>query len=325
VKQPDEVELNLTGESLRLTLPAGASQSVQPFPDNPEVTVSHAIDKPRSKRSEGDLRWTVTLGLLDSEVRGSGMRLLFSSNPLLPPTVTVAREVAFGGELVLQSGEFEFLGLGSGLMPFVLDRGLVRFRSEDPGNPYVNMAAHYDAPDGSTITLEYAGLLKPINRDKIRFRSTPPRTEQEIIALLLFGETGSSSAAAASSTGAGRDTAAAGGGGIAAYQLNALLGGIAPLRGLSTTFAVTEEGYTSTGVSYQISDTISAQAAFERREQAANSGTVDTTAEGGGADSLSRTRVGVDWRFYQDFLLRGSIGIGDEPTSGLDLMWQYRY
>jgi translocation and assembly module TamB len=332
VAKPDVIQLNLTGQGLRVVLPSSASQAVQPLGDNPDVEVAQLLGPARAKRAAEAVPWSITVALADTEIRGSGLRLVIASSPTAPPTFRTDDD-SLSGELQLESGELDFLGVGSGLKLFVIDRGIVRFERDDAGNPYVNLTAHYDSPDGSTITAEYVGRLKPVTREKLRFSSSPPRTQEEIIALLLFGDTAAAQGASSTTTAGGARSpgstgAAAGGGGIAAAQLNALLGGIAPLRGLSTSFGTTSEGYTSTGVSYQISDTVTAQAAYERRSSTAADATAasEGSADGGtGNGTLSRTRIGVDWRFYEDWLLRGSVGIGDQPTSGLDLMWQYRY
>lgn len=328
--KPDEIQLNLTGQGLRIVLQGSTSQSVQPLADNPDVEIVQPLGPSRASRSAEGLPWNVAFALLDTEVRGTGVRLLFSSSPTAPPTVHTAQE-GMTGELVIEGGELDFLGVGSGLKLFVVDRGIVRFERADPSNPYVNVRAHYDAADGSTITAEYVGQLKPVTSDKLRFSSSPARTQEEILAMLLFGETEATGSSTAGAAGASRSpggaTGTTGGGSIAAQQLNALLGGIAPLRGLSTSFGTTSEGYTSTGLAYQITDTVTAQAAFERRSAtAADAANADQSAgDGTAGDTRSRTRIGVDWRFYEDWLLRGSLGLGDDPTSGLDLMWQYRY
>jgi translocation and assembly module TamB len=331
VKQGNEVDLGLTGQGVHVSLPSSTSQAVQPLRDNPDVQIAQPLGPPKTPWRVGDLTWNITLGLIDTEIEGTGLRLVFSSSPDGPPRILLGPKPEMTGELTLQEGKFDFLGVGSGFKLFQLDRGIVRFRSEEPSNPYVNLTAHYDAADGSTITCEYVGVLTPVTRDKLHFSSSPPRTQEEIISLLLFGETGTGASSAGRSPTAGgyagASSAAPGGGNIAAYQLNALLGGIAPLRGLSTSFGTTEEGFTSTGVAYQVTDTVTAEAAYERR--GASSGTpgeiIDPMSTGQQSSAASRTRIGVDWRFYRDFLLRGSIGIGDEPSSGLDLMWQYRY
>ena len=335
VRQGNEIALALTGKEVHVTLPSSTTQAVQPLRDNPDVAILQLLGPPKAAASPSDLTWNITLGLTDTELEGTGLKLVFSSSAASPPRVHIGSKLEMTGELNLQQGEVDFLGLGSGAKLFQLDHGLVRFRPEEPSNPYVNIAAHYDASDGSSISCAYVGVLTPVTRDKLHFSSSPPRTQEEIIALLLFGEStaGSSATGTARQAGPVAQGAAPGaptatGGGIGTYQLNALLGGIASLRGLSTSFGTTDEGFTSTGVAYQVTDTVTAGAAYETR---ANSGTpgaagaMGSETSGQQSSSASRTRVGIDWRFYQDFLLRGSIGIGDEPTSGLDLMWQYRY
>ena len=47
---------------------------------------------------------------------------------------------------------------------------------------------------------------------------------------------------------------------------------------------------------------------------------------GTAASKTGRTTLSVDWHFWKNWLLRGTVGLGaDEPMSGLDFLWQYRY
>jgi translocation and assembly module TamB len=210
-------------------------------------------------------------------------------------------------------GELNLLGHA-----FSIERGLVRLREEEPGTPYVSVTARWDAPDGTTVYCDYIGPLKPIDRDKIRFRSSPPLSEDEIIAQLLFGDPGAGVA-----TGKSGDGSQNLGGRIAAQQVNDVLGEIVP--GLSTSFGTTDDA-TSASVAYNFSDRVTAQATFESAsgDRAVGDATAQQTT-GGSSTSSRNTKLSIDWRFARNWLLRGSIGLGDEPSSGLDVLWQYRY
>src|SRR4029079_4098368 len=69
---------------------------------------------------------------------------------------------------------------------FGVERGLVRLRPEEPGNPYVNVRARWDS-QVARVYVDYAGVLFPINNDKLKFTSDPAQTQSEILALLIFG------------------------------------------------------------------------------------------------------------------------------------------
>jgi translocation and assembly module TamB len=142
-----------------------------------------------------------------------------------------------------------------------------------------------------------------------------------------------------SSTAAAAGGAAVGvGGSIAAGQVNALISGIAPLRGFSTRFNTGQDGSLQTSVVYDISDKFSATATFDQNGGGSSGTTLpgyssssspSTALAGYGgtaAQKTSRTTISVDWHFFRNWLLRGTVGLdADQPLSGLDFLWQYRY
>src|SRR5205814_343096 len=68
---------------------------------------------------------------------------------------------------------------------FDIDKGIVTFSGE-PTNPTVFATAVWKAPDGSYIYADYTG---PVKSGNIALRSEPPLTQDEIVALLVFGTT----------------------------------------------------------------------------------------------------------------------------------------
>jgi len=188
LRREDEVAITLTAQGFHMALPHSASPSAKAAGASSDLDALQPLPPNAVSRTRDDLRWNITVALLDSELRGSGLRLLLSSSPSNPPNIQIGTEVTTTGELMLSSGELDLLGMSTGFKLFQIDRGVVRFRSEDVTNPYVNLTAHYNVADGSVIYCEYVGLLKPVTRDKLQFRSSPPRTQEEIVALLLFGD-----------------------------------------------------------------------------------------------------------------------------------------
>ncbi|RLB61045.1 MAG: hypothetical protein DRI90_12295, partial [Deltaproteobacteria bacterium] len=180
--RPEEVDVRLTAAQLRVRLPASSSNRVQPLADHPDVVLSHSLRPP--KDAEGSQRgspYGLTVTLVDAQVDSGSLRIQFGTEPDKP--IRMDTDGSLSGELGLSDGELNLLG-----KVFEIDRGLVRLRHQEPGNPYVNVTSHWNAPDGSIVYCDYEGLLKPIAREKIRFRSNPPRTEQEIVSLLILGE-----------------------------------------------------------------------------------------------------------------------------------------
>jgi translocation and assembly module TamB len=206
-----------------------------------------------------------------------------------------------------------------------VDQGLVRLRPEDAGNPNVNVTAHWDAPSGHRVFVDYVGILRPITNEKLRLRSSPPLDDNAILALVLFGRE-------PDPTGDRPVDDTEGAVGLASSELlNRLVGGIGPLQGLTTRFGTGEDGGVRTSLSYDIGDRFTAEASFEGTGAAQSTATDPSTA----ADAASgqRTEVSIDWRFDANWLLRATLGLGEtqagqtgsKTRSGLDLLWQYRY
>ena len=92
------------------------------------------------------------------------------------------------------------------------------------------------------------------------------------------------------------------------------------------------EGYTSTTVSYQITDRFSAQAVVEQAPGTGplgalggTSGSTGSTTNAGVAGGDTRARLGIDWRFADRWLMRGTVGVSSGAASGLEFLYQLRY
>jgi translocation and assembly module TamB len=315
--------IDIRSSNLHLALPASSSRNVQSLDDNSDIHPSHDLHAPELPRAEGARNYSLVLHLENALIEGSGIRIGLSTVEASPPTVLVAARTYTKGDIVLTNGTVEVMG-----RKFVLEQGLVRLRENEASNPYLNVTAHWDAPDGSRVFVDYIGVLDPITNDKLRFRSNPPRSQQETLALLLFGsEEGTSIGTdpnSGGSFGSAVGEAAVGiGGELAAQQFNQLLAGIEPLKGLSTRFGTTEAGSIKTSLVYEIGDTVTALATYEG---AAPVGSVTTSASGTGDGMTGSTSIAIDWRFYKNWLIRASVGTtADVPKGEVDLLWQYRY
>ncbi|WP_159397353.1 translocation/assembly module TamB domain-containing protein [Sorangium cellulosum] len=329
-KKPGELEVHATVPTLRLSLPATSGRDVQPLGDNPDISLSHPLGPEKQRRARDALRYAMTFDVDNAIVTGAGIRLLLSSAEDAPPRVVIGEDVRVSGGIVLAHGELEIFGKA-----FEIERGRVRLREEETSNPHLNVTARWDAPDGTRIYADYIGNLRPITDKKLRFRSSPPSSQQDILARLLFGADFSDGAqpagAQTSALQAAGGVAASVGSELAAAQFNALLSGIAPLRGLSTRFGTTSDGTLRTSLVYRLNDDLTAQATFqESTAPSAATGTSGATGlpPGGAAgDSGTRTEITIDWRFDRHWTLRGTLGLDErDTTSGvIDLLWQYRY
>jgi translocation and assembly module TamB len=319
-KPGSEVAVTIGLRDVHLSLPDSTGRAVQPLEEHPEITPSHPIGIEKEPRSEDALRWVLTFDIAPLQIEGSGVDIKLSGSKERPPRVELSDTLHLSGDIQIDSGRVERFGKVFLIEP--TDRpGLVRLRAEDASNPYLNVRAHWDAPDGSRIFVDYIGVLKPITNEKLRFTSSDGRPPDQIFQLLLFGADAAETAQAEARTDGRAGGVAVGlGGGIAAEQFNALLSGIAPLRGLSTRISTSAEGALKTTVTYQIIDTVSASATVE----GASSSTGDTNQQTGAA------QINVDWRFHPRWSISSKLGVREtqrdqQTTVGADLLWQYRY
>jgi len=323
-KQPHEMHVLVNIPELHLALPASSTRAVQALEPHPEIGISHAVAPAKETRQSDALAWITTIELGAVQIEGMGADVKLTSPKGAPPRIELRQEARMSGDVQVVSGTFEVIG-----KKFEIERGLVRLREEDAGNPYVNITARWDAPNGSRVFVDYAGVLKPITEQKLRFRSDPPMSQQALLAMILSG--GSSLSTGDNATEGSADAAdlAANvvGGEIASSQINAVLSQIAPLRGLSTRVGTSDSGRLRTTVMYELGDTVKAQASYEGLPNGERLEGVQTQADDP-SSSANRTEINIDWRFYKNWLLRGSFGFGgvnQQPSSGLDVLWQYRY
>lgn len=348
-KHPDELAFDVNIPKLHVELPTSPRMGVQSLDDNPDIVIAPRLAPPKAVRPANALRIAVTVRGQEIQVEGEtigggkGLDLVLRTRTTpdgttaSPPHLVLADELRVSGDIELVRGKIDIYG-----KLFELDQGLVRLRPEDASNPYINVLAHWDAPDGSRITVGWTGPLDPMTDDKLLLRSDPPRVggRQEILTALLFGVTPDEASAPSTPTsdssqqGTGVGTAAVGvGGGLATAQLSALLSGTM-LRGLSARFGTTATGSLATTLQYQLGQTVIAAATFEN---AAGGATTASGAQQGGAPQSStttqtstmsgtRTELSIDWRFAAKLSLRATLGMtADQPSSGLDLLWQHRY
>lgn len=323
-REAEHLDVDVTAAGLQFRLPLSpnlgstrlAPQELAPHPD--VVLLQPLVPSEVSKQKPGFI--AVNVVLKDATVEGSALKLTLSTEADHPIRMDGAADVS--GELVFGAGFLKLMG-----KTFELDRGVVRLRSEEPTNPYVNMTAHWNVPDGTVVFVDFIGNVKPLTREKLRFRSNPPRNEDAILALLLFGDTYDLNGTAVSD--AQRRANQALGGALVA-ELNQLFGEALP--GLSAGIGAAAQGYTATTVSYQFSDRLSAQAVVEQAPGTGPLGVLGPSSDSGGTSTNqgvnngdARTKLGVDWRFADRWLMRGSVGVSGGAASGVDLLYQRRY
>jgi translocation and assembly module TamB len=314
----DGIDIDATIADAWFELPTASTRDVISLDDAPGVRVTPMLSPPEEKRDEKAWRYRFNVTIEDAEITSDALKLKLATVPNAPLALELSDRFHTTGDVVLREGSIVL-----NKKTFEIDEGLVRLRDEDTGNPYVNLTAHWEATSGSRVFVDYIGLLKPITDDKIHFRSDPPLSQQEIVALLVFGD---SSANATNLAGTVGSTFASG---FANDLLGTAFGGV--LRDvLALNVSATESGG-QLGAQVKLSDKFRFGGSVEQvQETDADSTTVQRTGNCGD--------LYFDYKISSNWSLRGSGGYcgyqdqtggtdtnRDGVTLGLDVLWQFRY
>ncbi len=323
-----EVEITAHVPSAHLELPTSTTRrDAQALDANPDIGVSHPLGAPVENERKASSRIVVNLdlGAVRIEQHGTaGFDMTFASSATSPPRAELTDKLRMYGDIQFSRGVFDVLG-----KRFLIEQGLVRMKPDDTGNPFVNVTARWDSPEGTRIYVDYVGDLMPITSNKLKFRSSPPRPQSELIAILLGGgqEQEGIGAGTQDPNGLGAGPGAGIVGNVASGQVNSLLRGIAPLHGLSTGISSTQDGALRSSVSYQLGDTVTASASYQG--ESASAPAVQGAATGvciSDKPGAACTEVSVEWHFRPNWSVRGSVGgVSDQTNSELNLLWQRRY
>jgi translocation and assembly module TamB len=144
----------------------------------PRLRVRHVGLDTEEVIEQADLRpWRLDLGIVggDLQVRGLGINSRWRTDLRVGGTADTPR---FTGAANLVRGNYEFAGRN-----FRLSRGVIRFRSESPPDPLLDIAAEAEV-QGLDASVRVAGTgLKP----EISFASVPQLPQDELLSRLLFG------------------------------------------------------------------------------------------------------------------------------------------
>ena len=233
----------------------------------------------------------------DCDVRvGDTVRVQLEGGPhltVMNGTIVTGQIRLRGGTLYVQGKEFT-----------IQDGGTITFNGGDPGNPDIAISAEWDAPDGTHVFADFNG---PLKTGKVALRSEPPKSENELLALVLFGST--DEAGGPNATESNGMQVATTAGGFATQGVNKAIN---DLTGVDATVRVdtSEQNNPKPEVQVQLSRTISLELE-----------TVLGQIPWG--DNPDQNYVTVDWRFRPRWSLATTFG--DHGTSILDVLWQYRY
>lgn len=213
--------------------------------------------------------------------------------------------VSAAGELHLRRGYLEVAG-----KKFTVRDAVLTFDpSQPPSNPTIVATAEWKAPDDITV---YADFVGPAQTGKMKLRSEPGYSEDQILSLLLTGSVDHSTAARVGSGGISSTTAAAAvamGGGMVTKGINRGLSDVTHLD-ISAKIGSTQSNNPRPELAVQLSDDVTAQVAY-------NTG-IQTPGQ-----NPDRTLLMFDWNFVRQWSLYTTFG--DRGTSIADLIWQYKY
>ncbi|MBB4657600.1 translocation/assembly module TamB domain-containing protein [Parvularcula dongshanensis] len=113
-------------------------------------------------------------------VRGRGLDSEWSTD--LRITGTTLNPV-IGGDIRILDGTFDFAG-----RTFDLTQGTVNFQRGETIDPRLNIQAEYDAGSGSNAVTAIVNVRGPASDPEITLSSNPPRPQEDVMALILFGK-----------------------------------------------------------------------------------------------------------------------------------------
>jgi len=228
--------------------------------------------------------------------RGTDLRVMLGGEL----RAKLEQKVQVTGQIRLTGGKLDVQGKS-----FEIQTGTVTFVG-DPSNPMIKVTAGWTAEDGTRVLADYTG---PLKTGKVTLRSDPPRPQNEIVALILFGTAdGSQSTPYATAQPAAATRAGTAVGGLATEGLSK---GLDRLTGMDVTAKIdTSQVNPRPEVQVQVAKDISLQLAF----------VLGTPPPGTNPDTTYAT---IDWRFLRSWSLETTFG--NLGSSIANVVWQHRY
>jgi translocation and assembly module TamB len=254
-------------------------------------------EKPKAPPNGGKIHAEIAIGEVRVK-RDTTLDVRVTGKPIFDITdKTVA-----SGSIRIKQGQIEVQG-----KRFKIDHGVVTFTG-DPANPQVIATAYWDAPDSTRVYADFAGTPKS---GKLKLRAEPARTQDEIVALILFGS--ADGQLGASSPGSSDESTAAKGagmaGGVVTQGVNKAISGITTVD-VTTRVDTSEADNPKPELVMQLNDRLSAEVAYN----------MGVPPPGSAPD---KTEVTLDFRFYKGWSVDTTVG--DEGSTALDLVWRHRY
>jgi translocation and assembly module TamB len=219
------------------------------------------------------------------------------------PTIDIGDETKVSGGIEIPRGYIELQG-----KRFQIERGKVTFTGQPVDDPVVVATAAYEASDGTKV---YADFVGPVKTGKLTLRSQPQLSQNEILALLLFGSADGTFGQSAPPGQQGNDAtqAVSLAGGVVTQGLNKAISGISGVE-VQTKVDTQDSGDPRPEVEVALARDVSATIVYN----------LGVPPPGQNPDD---TLLVIDWRFHKNYSTQATVG--DKGTSILDLTWKYRY
>lgn len=301
------LEASVDVPMLKVELPQSTGNSVQDLAPDDKIRIGYhdgtdlvtvPLEKPEPPADPSDLavRTEVKLGK-DVQIKRDTTLDVYLRGGVV---VQIADATRVSGEIRLMRGQIELQG-----KIFEIERGTVSFVGDDPGDPLIQATAFWDAPGDVRV---YADFTGHVSEGKLTLRSTPPYSEDEILALILFGST---DGALGSSKGPKQSSGVAAvglAGGVVTQGLNKIISGVTP--DLSTRIDSSEANSPQPQIVWQITKDVTASLGYK----------LGVPAPGTDPD---RAQLTLDWRFVRNWSL--DTKVGDQGSTSVDVIWRMRY
>lgn len=294
---------------LHVELPAAVGNSVQPLEPDPNIRIGVydgerfalvAMKKPEEVRKPSDLavRVEVAMGRDIQVKRDTMLDLRLRGRTVIEMT----DKTRVTGEIRTVRGRIELQG-----KEFTVERGIVSFVGDDPGDPLIQATAYWDAPDKTRVYADFSGF---VSKGQLTLRSEPALTQDEILGLILFGSAdGQFGASAPPGQDPGTGVAAVGvAGGVVTQGLNKVLSGFS--SSVSTRIDSSEANNPQPQLVLQITKDLSARLGYK----------LGVAAPGSDPD---RAQLTLDWRFIRNWSLATTVG--DRGSTAVDVVWRMHY
>jgi translocation and assembly module TamB len=304
------LDTTVVAKKVEVDLPEASGHSLQPLPPSPDIRVGAITPGGRfvlvANGPPQPAAPTTTLLALHAAVdlgelqirRGLSLDITVKGQPV----VDLAEKTRMHGVVELTRGRVEVFG-----KRFTLEPSTLAFTG-DPDHPQLHVTAKFESPDKTNVFADVTGTLGDI---KLKLRSEPPLSQDEIVSLLLFG-TESGGFGQAPVPGATPDIAqrAAGvAGGVLTQGLNEALSGITTLQ-IATRVDTSQATNPRPMVEVRLSNNVVTRV------------TVQTGLPAPG-EPRDLTLVSFDWHFHPSWSLQTTVG--DAGSTAIEVLWRHRY